>query len=114
MRKEGALLGTLMRILVLVAIILSIGFYLNVPGDRNKEILFMKEHASPDINQAIKQNKQSKDEYIFMVPETGLSTFIGKNVSFIKAAFGEPVRIDPSSFGYDWWIYHDNMNYMQK
>ena len=31
------------------------------------------------------------------------------------AEFGEPSRIDPSSYGYEWWIYNeeDEMNYMQ-
>ncbi|WP_347318173.1 CAP domain-containing protein [Rossellomorea sp. RS05] len=39
-------------------------------------------------------------------PKTGLSVYIGKNVSEIKKEFGEPDRIDDSAFNYDWWVYN--------
>lgn len=39
-------------------------------------------------------------------PETGLSTFIGQGVQAVVKQYGEPARKEPSSFGYDWWVYN--------
>lgn len=98
---------------MLVAIVLSVGFYLNVPDEESKDVLYMEDHASPDVNQAINQNRQAQDETKLTLPDTGLSVFIGKNVAALKSSFGEPSRIDPSSFGYDWWIYNKEKQYVQ-
>jgi uncharacterized protein YkwD len=38
-------------------------------------------------------------------PVTGLSTWIGKSGDKVIEKFGEPERIEPSSYGYDWWVY---------
>lgn len=44
----------------------------------------------------------------FKVPKSGIHTFIGKQVSEITRDLGEPERIDPTPFGYDWYIYGRN------
>lgn len=38
-------------------------------------------------------------------PKTGLSTFVGQSSENLINQFGEPDRIEPSFYGYDWWIY---------
>lgn len=38
-------------------------------------------------------------------PQSGLSTFIGQKVDKVIDLYGEPARKEPSSFGYDWWVY---------
>lgn len=38
-------------------------------------------------------------------PVTGLSTWIGKSSEKVVETFGEPERIEPSAYGYDWWVY---------
>lgn len=38
-------------------------------------------------------------------PVSGLSTWIGKGSDKVIDAFGEPERIEPGLYGYDWWIY---------
>lgn len=62
-------------------------------------------------------NKQQSAEQGFADlhrPENGLSTLIGKQVNLLKEGYGEPSRIEPSSYGYDWWIYNnDEKHYMQ-
>jgi uncharacterized protein YkwD len=39
-------------------------------------------------------------------PTTGLSTLIGQPTSVLISAHGGPDRIEPSAFGYKWWIYN--------
>ncbi|KIQ95773.1 putative protein, YkwD family [Anoxybacillus thermarum] len=43
----------------------------------------------------------------------GLGTWIGKTEEEVKRTFGQPARIDPSAYGYVWWVYNDPKTYMQ-
>ncbi|MCA1053387.1 CAP domain-containing protein [Rossellomorea aquimaris] len=49
----------------------------------------------------MKQSVQNSGER----PVSGLSTWIGKNSDHVLETLGEPERIEPSSYGYDWWVY---------
>lgn len=39
-------------------------------------------------------------------PSSGLSVFVGESVDTLIVEKGAPSRIEPSSFGYDWWVYN--------
>ncbi|WP_163150006.1 CAP domain-containing protein [Anoxybacillus sp. MB8] len=43
----------------------------------------------------------------------GLGTWIGKTEEEVKRTFGQPARIDPSAYGYVWWVYNNPKTYMQ-
>lgn len=44
----------------------------------------------------------------------GIHQYLGAAESDIVEKFGEPSRVDPSAYGYDWWIYNkSNETYMQ-
>lgn len=45
-------------------------------------------------------------------PETGLSTFVGKSSEKLVEEMGEPDRIEPSAYGYEWWIYSGDIQIM--
>ncbi|MFV8827020.1 CAP domain-containing protein [Alkalihalobacterium sp. APHAB7] len=46
--------------------------------------------------------------------DEGLHGLIGESSSIIETQFGSPDRIDPTSYGYDWWIYNeDSDGYLQ-
>lgn len=45
-------------------------------------------------------------------PETGLSTYVGKSSEKLIKAMGEPDRIEPSAYGYEWWIYSKDVSLM--
>ncbi|KAA0966629.1 hypothetical protein FQ087_10505 [Sporosarcina sp. ANT_H38] len=45
-------------------------------------------------------------------PESGISLFVGKSVSNLREQIGEPDRIEPSGYGYDWWIYNKDRELM--
>lgn len=43
-----------------------------------------------------------------------LSHLLGSDPETILSTFGEPARIEPSSYNYDWWVYNqDPSHYMQ-
>ncbi len=45
-------------------------------------------------------------------PESGLSLFVGQKADQLIEKMGEPDRIEPSDYGYDWWIYSSDQQFM--
>lgn len=45
-------------------------------------------------------------------PEEGLSIYVGKHVDELVSEFGEPTRIEPSHYHYDWWVYKGEFHLM--
>ncbi|OLN21177.1 hypothetical protein BTO30_16480 [Domibacillus antri] len=39
-------------------------------------------------------------------PESGAGSFIGKSAGKLVNEYGQPVRKEPSAYGYEWWVYH--------
>lgn len=57
---------------------------------------------------------ETAPEYnIFKRPQQGVSTFIGKPIEEWVAAYGEPNRIEPSVYGYEWHIYKTSLRNYQ-
>ncbi len=45
-------------------------------------------------------------------PEAGISLFVGQSTEKLIEEIGRPDRIEPSDYGYDWWIYNKGMQFM--
>lgn len=45
-------------------------------------------------------------------PTQGLSTYVGKSADILIEAMGKPERIEPSEYGYDWWVYKSKLYFM--
>ncbi|WP_186669501.1 CAP-associated domain-containing protein [Sporosarcina sp. BP05] len=45
-------------------------------------------------------------------PESGVSLLVGKSVDSLFEQLGKPDRIEPSNYGYDWWIYNEKQELM--
>lgn len=45
-------------------------------------------------------------------PEIGLSTFVGKDATTLIEKNGNPDRIEPAAFNYEWWIYKGDVQFM--
>ncbi|MFE8703666.1 CAP domain-containing protein [Cytobacillus sp. FJAT-54145] len=103
-------LRTLIRILLFIAAFLAIGFYLNFSVDQGEDILIEENISSPEEDQSIIKEKGNSSESSMDKPTEGLSTLIGKEASDVKSILGEPLRIDPSAYGYDWWIYNTDLS----
>ena len=97
------------RIAVLLFIVLLL-FY--IMGDRvkeNKPLESPVKHGTAvpvqdkGVGSAIPQTSR---------PEQGLSTLVGELVEVLVEKMGEPSRVEPSGYGYDWWIYRGDQNLM--
>lgn len=50
----------------------------------------------------------------FEVPDQGMHTIIGQSKKKVKNKFGQPDRMEPSAYGYKWWVYNkDARHYLQ-
>ncbi|HEX7065840.1 MAG TPA: CAP domain-containing protein [Bacillales bacterium] len=106
--REGRILGKISRTFIPIGIIvLLVVFFFD----------FREEPAVPD-NSAASPQKQNipKEDKDRPVPTTkkSLDSLIGLSAKQVKSKFGGPAGIDPSAYGYDWWIYNqDEQHYMQ-
>ena len=111
---EGQPLQTLFRILIISAVILVVGFYMNL-NDRSSKDVLIKENSGahykePEALRSPDKTATNKREQ----PNEGLSTLIGKNVNELVKQWGQPSRIDQTIYGYEWYIYKkDNAHYFQ-
>ncbi|MDQ0198466.1 CAP domain-containing protein [Neobacillus ginsengisoli] len=103
-----------MRILILSAVFLIIGFYSSLNDNNNNEVL-IKDHQKSEIKQSLSQipenkaNKPSTEN-----PTEGMALLIGHNLIDLEKELGKPQRIDESMYGYQWYIYNlDPTRYVQ-
>lgn len=102
-------LRILLRILIISAIFLIIGFYLNVTGQDGKEVL-IKKHLPKQSNEAITKTEQNQGRPSTERPKEGISLLIGEDVESLEKEFGKPKRIDQTIYGYQWYIYNLHSN----
>jgi uncharacterized protein YkwD len=82
--------------------------FFNIPEQKQDN-----KQSNETSQQKNRDDKTEQDLEPYATKE-GVRTLIGTNAEKIRAEFGEPDRIDPSAYGYDWWIYRDNwQQYMQ-
>ncbi|MFJ7950399.1 CAP domain-containing protein [Lysinibacillus sp. NPDC096418] len=94
----------LFRILLACAAIALIGFMFFNTARENEPL------KGPNANSNVipKTELEQPDEGAITRPQSGLSLFIGQGVGAVLEQYGEPARIEPSSFGYDWWVYKES------
>ncbi|WP_270181754.1 CAP domain-containing protein [Alkalihalobacillus sp. CinArs1] len=98
-------------VLLIVLVVVTIDAYNKIEWDR----------VLPKVDQFITEEKFVLEETVPDKPVNeepielkGVETWMGEGVSSLKQELGEPDRIDPSSYGYDWWIYEQsNAAYLQ-
>lgn len=95
----------LVRILILLAIILTVFLYSDQSVKENDllEAPNSSGHAIPQVN----LQPPSGDDAIAR-PSSGLSTMVGKKTKDLVSSFGYPDRIEPSAYGYKWWVYNQS------
>jgi len=107
--KVGISLKVLVRIAVLLIVVLSFLYY---TGNRVKENNLLE--APVKHGTAVPVQNKGLGEVIPQTsrPSTGLSTFVGGSVEDLVKTKGKPDRIEPSSYGYDWWVYLGDERFM--
>lgn len=93
-----------------VLIVLLLVFYYTDDRIKENELL----ESSPKQVTAIPQLNEGVGAPITHTsrPAEGLSTYVGKSTEELIDKMGEPDRIEPSSYGYNWWIYFEDINFM--
>ena len=96
------------RILFLVIILLVIAASWNhSQNDESPLLLIGNKEIKLDENISESDSTVGKKDKVRETKE-GLAETIGQTETKMKQLFGEPTRIDPSSYGYDWWIYNQS------
>lgn len=91
---------------VIVFIIIFLAYTLYMQFD-HYEIDKQQEGESEISNEQLKEEK-------LILPNEGLLSLVGKSTADVKKIIGEPTRVDPSAYDYDWWIYEsDSKQYIQ-
>ncbi|PSL24567.1 uncharacterized protein YkwD [Planomicrobium soli] len=90
----------LLRIMIFLSIILLVFFYFDSPINEN-ETLEAPKTVDPLPAQDLVEKSLGVER-----PAEGISTYIGKSTATWIAEYGEPDRIEPSAFGYEWWVYN--------
>src|SRR5690606_21584875 len=81
--------------------IVLIGLFYFDPAINENDVLEAPRTVEPLPNEDIVDESLDIDR-----PATGISTYIGESSDKWVERYGEPERIEPSAFGYDWWIYN--------
>lgn len=93
---------TLLRIIA-VTIVLLVG---NLYGK-----LLINEYVTKKPKQ---QFKPHISENLTQHAEPSVAQLLGRELESLLAEYGEPERVEPSAYGYEWWIYNQNLqSYVQ-
>lgn len=100
--EGGRRLKNLLRIMIFLSIILITFFYFDSSINEN-DILEAPRKVDPLPAQEIIENPLAVER-----PDEGISVYIGKPSEEWIDDYGQPSRIEPSAFGYEWWIYNQS------
>lgn len=92
---------------LLVMFVATVVIFLSILVYVMNDIHHFSEQEMPQIEteQEIKKQAIEFDDSVF--------SLMNKNTDDIKDLLGEPVRKDPSAYGYTWWIYNEEATYLQ-
>lgn len=97
----------LLRIMIILSVLLVAFFYFDNSIYEN-EILEAPVQEDPLPAQQIIEKPLVVER-----PDQGVSVYIGEASQEWLNDYGKPARIEPSAFGYEWWIYNQSIsNYM--
>ena len=101
------------KVLFSLVIITIGGIYLTVK-DEGKDNTAIIDQNSVNLDTSEAPNKLKELSEKKTRPDQGVSTWIGKTSNQLLKEYGEPDRVDPSAYGYNWWIYNKSLsNYVQ-
>lgn len=96
------ILNVLWKIALLLVVLLALFYFMDSRVKENEPLESPVKHgtAIPAPNKEIDEQTVGQRR-----PENGLSVYVGKDIELVIDAYGQPNRVEPSSFGYQWWIY---------
>lgn len=96
----------LFRILIACATIAFIGFMFFSTPKENEPL----EGPNASSNIIPKTELEQPEVGAMTRPQSGMSTLIGQGIQVVLEQYGEPARKEPSSFGYEWWVYKTSVS----
>ncbi|WP_347550499.1 CAP-associated domain-containing protein [Pseudalkalibacillus hwajinpoensis] len=111
------MIKNVLRFIILIAlVIVSMNVYERIEWNQvlpeveriiTEEDFVLDETAEEKATETVVEEKN-------LPPLTGVEKWIGESSDAITSNLGKPDRIDPSAYGYDWWIYEEsNTGYLQ-
>lgn len=91
-----------------MAFFLTAGFYFNFSFEEEKLV-----EDDPTLEQDLQfftSDQSNYDDPQLEQPSEGVSTYIGQDIMELVKVLGQPSRIDPSAYDYDWWIYNNDLS----
>jgi uncharacterized protein YkwD len=87
---------------------------MNFFQDSDSEFLIQNDLTPLETKDSTPIEKKTTNYSSTSRPKKGISTLIGENIHELQKQLGSPMRIDPSYFGYKWYIYNSNhYDYLQ-
>lgn len=96
---------------ILVLLLLVMGFFYFMT-DKVSENEPLESPVQPGSSIAVPDKGPSNEGQGRPRPEEGMSLLVGQKTEKLKEQFGEPSRIEPSSFQYEWWVYTEEPRFM--
>ncbi|MGE7090032.1 CAP domain-containing protein [Lysinibacillus sp. NPDC048646] len=96
----------LFRILIVCLAIAFIGFMFFNTARENEPL----EGPNTNSNVIPKTELKQPEEGAMTRPQSGMSTLVGQGAQIVLEQYGEPARKEPSSFGYEWWVYKTSVS----
>ncbi|WP_156136638.1 CAP domain-containing protein [Bacillus badius] len=106
---------SVIRILVVMSIILIGGMYFN-EARKDNEVLHNSATTNPakhDMNVQREQEDLKRQVPAVKRPASGAGFYIGKDSALLIKKMGDPIRKDLSAYGYEWWVYKKEHQYVQ-
>ncbi|MCM3787678.1 CAP domain-containing protein [Domibacillus indicus] len=92
--------------MVIFLIIMLIGIYADKAIDEKGE----GPPSLPPVNSGKVDPRLPAD--VEPAPKEGVGTLVGASQEVLIKKYGEPVRREPSAYGYTWWVYKTSESYM--
>lgn len=96
-------MNNLAKLFIAAAVVIFAFLLFDQPVQEND--ILTEEKPTGQILPQENLNETTPDYNIFSRPKEGLSTFIGKSIDSFEKEYGKPDRIEPSVYGYEWYIY---------
>ena len=104
---------SLFRILVIVTIFIVFGLSFNLfYAKNNDDVLIGNSGGKPVKDTDLEITAEEPEERGYPRPKEGISVYIGMNQKKWLSDFGSPSRIEYSYYGYQWWIYEKDNQYI--
>ncbi|WP_414840073.1 CAP-associated domain-containing protein [Carnobacterium sp. TMP28] len=98
---------TILRTLPIFLVLMLLTYFVpQIISDNPSEIVTQKKNVSELKKEAKTNSIPPVKQEIF--PLEGIGQYVGGTLDLLEKKYGRPLRIEPTSYSYEWWVYGDN------